>query len=135
MIKLIIIRGIPGSGKTTLAKSVGSGIYYEADQYFNRPDGQYDFNPTLLKNAHEWCYSQVRTAFKRGTRGTVTVSNTFTRLWEMQKYIDLAKEFGAELVVYRCVGRYQNIHGVPEEKVNEMLTRFQDYEGEIIYGN
>ena len=33
MKKLILLRGIPGCGKSTLAKSLG-GIHIEADQYF-----------------------------------------------------------------------------------------------------
>ena len=39
---LIIIQGLPGSGKTTLAKEVSSQFnipYFEADQYFEDKDG------------------------------------------------------------------------------------------------
>lgn len=129
--KLIIIRGVPGSGKTTFANnllfSVNAG-WFEADQYFIRNDGIYDFNPRLLKNAHEWCFKCVKEYIETAN---CIVSNTFTRKWEMLKYIELAREVGAELVVYRCVGRYKNIHGVPDNKVQEMLDRFEDFEGEI----
>lgn len=129
--KLIIIRGVSGSGKTTFAETFKL-THFEADEYFVRPDCTYDFNPRLLKNAHEWCYSCVRGTLEWSQN--VIVANTFTRLWEMQKYIDLAKEFDAELVVYRCVGRYQNVHGVPEAKVDEMLKRFEDCPGEVLIG-
>lgn len=129
--KLIIIRGVSGSGKTTFAETFKLS-HFEADEYFVRPDCTYDFNPRLLKNAHEFCYNCVKNSLHYGE--DAVVANTFTRLWEMQKYIDLAKEVGAELVVYRCVGRYKNVHGVPEAKIDEMLARFEDYEGEILIG-
>ena len=63
--------------------------------------------------------------------GDVYVSNTFTRVWEMQKYIDLANHHNAELVVYRCTGNFDNVHGVPSDKVQQMKERFEDCDGEI----
>lgn len=126
--KLIIIRGVSGSGKTTFAETFKLS-HFEADDYFVRPDCVYDFNPSLLKNAHEFCYNNAANSLHYGE--DIVVANTFTRLWEMQKYIDLAKEVGAELVVYRCVGRYKNVHGVPEDKVRAMRERIEDFVGEI----
>ena len=57
MKELYLLRGLPGSGKSTLAKSLG-GKHFEADMYFVR-DGEYQFDVTKLKEAHEWCRSSV----------------------------------------------------------------------------
>jgi len=130
---LILVRGVPGSGKSTWARSQAykpndCAYVFDADTYFVRMDGVYDFNPKLLKNAHEWCYKRVIQEIMSGE--TVYVANTFTRIWEMQRYIDFAKEFNIPFKVVRCTGHYDNIHGVPEAKVQQMLDRFEDYEGE-----
>ena len=129
---LIIIRGVPGSGKSTYAKSVVDWYnnIIEADQYFVRADGVYDFNPKLLKNAHEWCYNSVTEVLQEMPTYTICVANTFTRIWEMQKYIDFAKANNIPFKVVRCTGNYKNVHGVPDSKVKQMLERFEDYEGE-----
>lgn len=135
---LILVRGVPGSGKTTYVEKCINGNYYynywcEADNYFVRADGVYDFNPKLLKNAHEYCYrlaAYFLELSEYSKREVVYVSNTFTRVWEMQKYIDFAKANNIPFKVVRCTGNYQNVHGVPDAKVKEMLARFEDYEGE-----
>ena len=129
---LILVRGVPGSGKSTYARTLVDWYNYaiEADHYFVRIDGVYDFNPKLLKNAHDWCYNEVIEALQDDPEFTVCVANTFTRVWEMQKYVDYAKTNGVPFKVVRCTGQYQNIHGVPDKKVQEMLERFEDYEGE-----
>ncbi len=127
MNKLIIIRGLPGSGKSTLARSYLSKNYnyFEADMYFMRHDGVYDFNPKLLKNAHEWCFDKV-------TEGlhfySICVSNTFTTYKEMKPYIDYAKEHGHEIEIITCTGEYQNIHNVPQETLKRMKDRFEPHE-------
>ncbi|MEG1581928.1 MAG: hypothetical protein RR334_02065, partial [Clostridia bacterium] len=66
MKKIIIIRGISGSGKTTFAIKLKSLFaergedceICEADDYFTGTDGQYNFNPNLLSQAHNACYSK-----------------------------------------------------------------------------
>ena len=59
---LILLRGVPGSGKSTLAKIlVGDKEYChkEADMYFIDNDGAYKFNPSEIKDAHNWCREEV----------------------------------------------------------------------------
>jgi adenylate kinase family enzyme len=51
---IYIVRGCPGSGKSTFAKTLG-GIHIEADQYFVDADGNYNFDGSKIKNAHAWC--------------------------------------------------------------------------------
>ena len=126
---LILVRGVPGSGKSTYAKTLVN-YAIEADHYFVRIDGVYDFNPKLLKNAHDWCYNEVVEALRSDPEETVSVANTFTRVCEMQRDIDYAKANNIPFKVVRCQGSFQNIHGVPDKKVQEMLERFEDYEGE-----
>ena len=131
-----VIRGAPGYGKSTFAAMLAdnlSGAYVcEADDYFIRPDGTYDFNFKLLKNAHEFCFKNVCKLLNSGC--VPIISNTNTRISEFQKYIDAAKEAGYEVVVFRMTKKYKSIHGVPEEKVIQMHERIEDFTGEILIG-
>ena len=55
---LYAFRGLPGSGKTSFAKSLNLK-FFEADQYFEKfNDNKYDFK--LLKKAHQYCYLSVK---------------------------------------------------------------------------
>jgi adenylate kinase family enzyme len=56
--QLIIVRGIPGSGKSTFASSLGIP-HYEADQYFIGADGVYRFDFSKLGEAHRQCRVSV----------------------------------------------------------------------------
>ena len=58
---LFIVRGVPGSGKSTFAKHIWNEYAIcEADKYFvDRETGEYKFDATKLKEAHEWCRNQV----------------------------------------------------------------------------
>lgn len=116
--KLVIVRGIPGSGKSTFAKRLGI-LHFEADMWFDIHGG---FNRDKLKEAHEWCYERVSQELKNGN--PVVVSNTFVRAWEMQKYLQLAEDLGIEVKILTMDGNYESIHGVPEETVRLMRDRF-----------
>jgi len=129
--KLILIRGISGSGKSTYAKKLmqqdPSLSHYEADMYFYK-DGDYAFDPTKLKDAHAWCKAKTEEDLRNGK--SVIVSNTFTQKWEIDPYIELGKKYGAEVILKKATGNYQNIHGVPEVALQRMRSRWEDLEGE-----
>lgn len=131
--KLYLIRGISGSGKTTHAKKIikenPDTYHVEADMYFHDEDGNYNFDPQKLKSAHAWCHNSTETALNFGS--DVIVSNTFTQKWEIQPYIDLAEKYGAELIILKATGNYKNVHGVPEEGLKRMKDRWEDIPGEI----
>ena len=124
MKELYLLRGLPGSGKSTLAKSLG-GKHFEADMYFVR-DGEYQFDVTKLREAHEWCRSSVG-GLMINEEPKLVVSNTFTQEWEIQPYFDLARTYGYRVYSLIVENRHggTNEHGVPEDKLEQMKNRFE----------
>ena len=126
---LYIVRGIPGSGKSTFAKSLG-GTHFETDSFF-MVDGEYKFDPTKLKEAHKWCQDSVNTAMllnhTAGFNNVIVVSNTFTQDWEMEPYFQMANYFDYKVFSIVVENRHGGInqHGVPEDKIQIMKDRFE----------
>jgi predicted kinase len=124
MKQLILLRGLPGSGKSTLAKVIG-GEHYEADMFFSN-NGKYEFDPSKLKYAHEWCQDSVEFGMQNEHK-QIVVSNTFTQEWEMDAYYSLAKQYGYQVHSVVVENRHGgvNTHGVPEDKLEVMKNRFE----------
>jgi predicted kinase len=126
---LYILRGIPGAGKTTLAKSIGA-VHFEADMYF-MVGKEYKFDVTKLKQAHAWCQDQVRISMKNSDNKIgdlrIAVSNTFTQEWEMEPYVEMAKEYGFKVFTLIVENRHGGVnqHEVPEDKIELMKNRFE----------
>lgn len=124
---LYLIRGVPGSGKSTFANKLFSAAIvseiYEADTFFIK-DGKYQFDATKIAAAHRWCQSEVHAALSDGMN--VAVSNTSTTEREVETYAKIAEECGAKFVSVIIETRHggSNIHNVPEEKVQQMRNRF-----------
>ena len=126
---LYIVRGLPSSGKSTFAKQlVGDKDYChrEADMYFVDRDGNYKFNPSKLKEAHEWCREEIEFVMKYD-HPVVAVSNTFTQEWEMKPYYELAEKYGYMVISLIVENRHNGVndHGVPEDKLTLMKERFE----------
>ena len=125
--KLILIRGVPGSGKSTFAKFIQSldptYTVWEADQFFIQLDGTYKYDPSRIKEAHEWCQDCVEQTLLY--KGSVIVANTFVRKRELQPYIDMATEFNIPYSIITMNGRFNSIHSVPASVINRMRTTFE----------
>ena len=130
MKSLYLLRGLPGAGKSTLAKKLGD-VHYEADMYFTNENGQYIFNGADIKKAHEWCQNQVHTAMilnhTTGVNENIVVSNTFTQEWEMEAYYKLAETYDYRVFSLIVENRHggENLHNVPEDKIEAMRKRFE----------
>jgi predicted kinase len=123
---LILLRGVSGSGKSTFAQLLAQDFkcnHWEADMYFNDPHtGEYNFNAAHLGQAHGWCYQNFMTDVILSN--DVIVSNTSTTEYDIQRYIDTAKEYGytvVSLVVENGHGG-KNIHNVPEATLQRQET-------------
>jgi len=121
---LYIVRGIPGSGKSTFAKHLTANVF-EADHYFYDNDGNYNFIPSEIKDAHKECQEFVRYAMESGVK-KIAVSNTSTQEWEMKVYQDLAETYGYMVFSVIVENRHGGVnqHNVPEEKIEQMKNRF-----------
>ncbi len=130
---LFLVRGLPGSGKTTFATHIWNEYAVcEADKFFYDKDGNYNFDGSKIKEAHAWCKNEVETRMKDHQLNQqyypeIAVSNTFTQEWEMKDYYDLAEKYGYKVVSLIVENRHggKNVHGVPEDKLEIMKNRFE----------
>lgn len=122
---LVLFRGLPGSGKSTLSAQL-CDVTLSADDYFIQPNGSYKFDPTGIRNAHRQCQSNTTAAMRLGIP-KIGVANTFTKEWEMEEYFKLAEKYGYQISTVVVENRHgsSNSHGVPTEAVQQMKERFE----------
>ena len=130
MSTLYLIRGLPGVGKTTLAERL-QVQHVEADMFFIK-NGVYQFDASLIKDAHEWCQTAAR---QKLYDGDVAVSNTFTRRWELAPYYEMVngpyreRPRVMEITVTSLLSdgelALRTRHGVPRETITAMRERWE----------
>ena len=138
MKKFIFIRGLPGSGKSSLAKElVEDGQIFSTDDYFHiNPEGTYQFDKTKLGKAHAWNQRRVEAALDLGF-DTIIVDNTSTTLRELKSYaipirLALGRGYQIELREPDTEWKFDvdkcfelNTHGVPKEAIQRMKNRYE----------
>jgi predicted kinase len=122
---LVLLRGVPGSGKSTTAKELFPNYtHLEADIYWYDEQGNYNFDITKLHQAHQWCEKEVETAMD--WKLNVVVSNTLTTEKELKPYYELAEKYNYTVFSLIVENRHggTNVHNVPEETLDKMEKRF-----------
>lgn len=120
---LIILRGIPGCGKSTFASIIG-GVICTADD-FHMKDGKYDWKPENVSKAHAACQKKAEMAMSTN-EPKVIIANTNTTAKEMQAYYDLAKKYKYKVFSVIVENRHNGVneHNVPAETLKKMRERF-----------
>jgi len=124
--RVIVMRGVPGSGKSHWAQSLtGSKVVVSADHHFINSDGEYEFDPAKLADAHNACLRRFLEELQNQNTELLIVDNTNSTIAEMAPYMALAAAFGApaEIVEVKCdptTAVARNVHGVTTATVKRI---------------
>lgn len=132
---LVLMRGLPGSGKTTLAKEMKgpTGVVLSTDDFFCDKHGRYIYDPSKIGEAHQWNKHRAIQRLKQG-KTPIIIDNTNLQAWEMKPYVQLALQYGYEVTILDVGTPWKlnskelarkNIHGVPAKKIEEMKDRYE----------
>jgi predicted kinase len=123
----VILRGLPGSGKSTFAKRLAGEfafVHLEADDHFF-VRGTYQFDPARVADAHALVVRDAVAHLRAGRR--VVVANTHVRLWEMAAVVGACQIAMKRYCVVECLGRWESRHGVPADVIAQMLGRWEPW--------
>lgn len=115
MKRIIILRSASGAGKSTVANLFGgNSVVCCADDFFTDKDGNYNFDPDFLGNAHGMCKNKFLEALEDSMVDTIIVANTNTKPSDFQFYIDEAEKRGNMVFSLVVEKRHngENLHGV-----------------------
>jgi predicted kinase len=132
--KVFVMRGVPGSGKTDYTKKHFPNAWIcSADTFFMK-EGVYRFDAANLKAAHAECLREFTRAVAgeafgiKTAIGTVVVDNTNITVAEMAPYCALAQAYGHELMLVTIMcdpgkAAARGLHGLTAAKTWDMNDR------------
>ena len=136
-LNLILLRGVSGAGKSTVAGLFIDATIISTDDFFMK-DGEYQFDANSLVENHMKCTVKAEQAMNAATsmidndevdviKHTLVIHNTFTKQWEMTPYLVLAERYGYTVHTIFVENRHESesIHNVPQAFVDAQRDRFE----------
>lgn len=124
---IVLIRGIPGTGGSELAKKKvkmdNKAKHYETEMFFI--DGECDYR--AYQDANLKCQEYVKKALVDGAE-RVYVSNSFIKEWEAGPYINIAISNKANVEVIELTEIVEKDEKFSEETIKNMLDRWEPAE-------
>lgn len=143
--KVLVLRGISGSGKSTFTDRLKAAVLLEADRVQDPPpcfvvvsadkhmvnsEGQYCFDPRRLSEVHQKSLRSFMLAIVEKERNgkLIVVDNTNTTLVEMAPYVQLAlaMEWEVKVLTFLCEpseAYSRSRHGVPSASLLKQHLR------------
>lgn len=134
-----IVRGLPSSGKSThgaVMERCADYAWIEADHMFRASNGSYKIVPAQIKAAHEAARNSLILAL--GCRSNIVVTNTATRLWELDSYLSVIGTHSPDCRwKIKIVDLQEGVCHLPSLKVNtikylEMALRYESIPADFL---
>lgn len=145
MREVVILQGTSGSGKSRHAKALqlyfnGRCEIVSADDWFYNSNGEYNFQPSQLGNAHGECFAKFLDRLHDASVGCVIVDNTNTSALEISPYMLAAQAHNMRHIhqvavrivrvqeddLELCASR--NKHGVPLKSIEGQYARIKAFD-------
>ena len=125
---LTLIRGLPGSGKSTYAKSLN--VLHLEDDHFCMQGGEYKWSKdTYLLNRRKLYHLATHII---QWQVDCVVASIFWQASDILEYKQLAKFQDFKFKVIKMTGNYgKDIHKVKKSHIKQMKEDWEDYPGEI----
>lgn len=130
---LIILRGLPGSGKSDLAKQlVGNGVIHSTDNYLIK-EGKYKFDKEKISRYHRLNFLTSVESMKKGI-SPIIIDNTNIMAVYCVGYVKYGKMYGYKIEVVESNVPWafdieelvkRNKHGVSKETLSEMFQKYE----------
>ena len=129
---VFIMRGVPGSGKSTIAKEIAhpTGVIHSTDQYFYDEAGQYKLDLSKLPEYHGKNFEAFCNSIE-SEKSIIVLDNTNIKRWEFERYLTIAKAKGYTVREVEIpppdasVAAKRNIHGIPEHVIRRMIEQYE----------
>ena len=128
--QLIILRGLPGSGKTTLAHTItkknNGGSIISTDDFFMTNEG-YIYDPKKLHEAVHSAISNAELAMVN-QESLIIIDNVNSRLWEAKLYIQNAIKYGYEITIVEPDTEWKNdVHILYQKNQHNIPIKYINY--------
>lgn len=134
---MFIMRGLPGSGKSTITEGIQSlfnrhdVVICSADDFRTDSDGNYVFDPDQLESTHRQCKQKAQLSCQQN-QNVVIIDNTNIQSFEYEPYLKIAKRFGYPVIFLSMKAGDANVlskrnrHYVPLNKIKQMQSNYKE---------
>ncbi len=130
MTRVILMRGVPGAGKTTYRREHYPDAWaIETDAHLTDADGTWRWQPERLRRIYALMHQELLAAL-RARAPLVVIDRCHITLTSMRQTLRAARAAGADvrvvtLEVDALVAWERCVHGTPARDVSEMAARLQ----------
>ena len=134
---LIIFRGLPGAGKSSIGKSFAKSndcIFIEPDMYITDDSGNYNYSVENFKNAVNQAKNDIKNAMQKRKKGydvTVVYADVLPSKKEVMDIISCIPKTETYIVVDIVISMREsflrNVHGVPWNELRRMCNEWENW--------
>ena len=134
---LIIFRGLPGAGKSSIEKSFAKSkdcVFIEPDMYITDDSGNYNYSVENFKNAVNQAKNDIKIAMQKRKKGydvTVVYADVLPSKKEVMDIISCIPKTETYIVVDIVISMREsflrNVHGVPWNELRRMCNEWENW--------